>query len=62
MVYTLVVDIALPRAKVVGLFDNPAKWPEWQDGFIRSETLEGPRGVKGQKPSLFTSSVGVKLK
>ncbi len=53
MKYTLKVDIALPRAKVVELFDNPDNWPKWQESFVSSTALEGTPGEKGAKTKLI---------
>jgi len=44
MKYTLEIDITLPRAKVVELFDNPENWPKWQESLVSSEALEGTPG------------------
>ncbi len=47
------VDITLPRAKVVELFDNPDNWPKWQERLVSWEALEGTPGEKGGKRKLF---------
>ena len=53
MKYTFQVDIALPRAKVIELFDNPDNWKKWQESFISSEALEGIPGEIGAKTTLI---------
>lgn len=53
MKYALQVDIALPRAKVIALFDNPNNWKNWQASLISSEALQGTPGQIGAKTKLI---------
>jgi len=46
------VEINLPRAKVVELFDNPDNLLYWQDGFMSMEHLSGEPGKEGSKTRL----------
>ena len=62
MKYTLEIDIALPRATVVGLFDNPDNWSKWQESLVRSEAFEGLDARKERQRNSFTGSVAAKLK
>lgn len=47
MIYTLEIDLSLPRDKVVELFDNPSNMPEWQDSLISYQHLGGVPGQEG---------------
>ena len=47
MIYTVAIDLSLPRDKVVELFDNPENMPEWQDSLVSYEHLTGVPGQEG---------------
>ena len=49
MKYTVAIDIEVPLAEVIKLFDNPDNWPKWRDGFVSAEPV---RGSPGQEKSL----------
>jgi len=46
------VDIAVPRARVVELFDDPANVLKWQPDLLRFEHLSGDPGRPGAKSRL----------
>ena len=52
MKFTCSVDIDLPRAKVVALFDNSENMKYWQDGFISFEHLAGIPGEVGAQSNI----------
>lgn len=52
MKYTQSIEIMLPRAKVIELFDNPENLKHWQPGFISYEHLSGEYGMPGSKTHL----------
>lgn len=45
--YTLEVEIACPRERVLELFDNPENMAKWQEGFQSFEHLSGEPGQEG---------------
>ncbi len=49
MKFTCIVDIDLPRDKVIEIFDNPDNMKHWQDGFISFKHLSGNPGEVGAK-------------
>lgn len=49
MNYTNQIDIELPRARVVELFDNVDNLKEWMPGLVLFETFEGQSGKPGAK-------------
>lgn len=49
MNYTNQIDIDLPRARVVELFDNVDNLKEWMPGLVLFETIEGQPGKPGAK-------------
>ena len=49
MKFSCHVDIKLPKAKVVELFNNPDNLKEWQDGFVKMEHISGEQGQVGSK-------------
>ena len=53
MRYTLEMDIAVPRATVVRLFDDPDNWSQWQESLLRWEAADGTRRENGAKTRLF---------
>lgn len=53
MNYTLTVDIALPLAKIIELFNNPQNWSKWREGFISFEAIVGTPGEEGSKTKLL---------
>lgn len=53
MKYTLDIEIDLPRAKVVELFDNPDNLKKWQPDLVSFEHLSGDPGQVGAKSKLL---------
>jgi len=49
MNYLNQIDIDLPRARVVALFDNPENMKQWMPGLLSFETFEGTPGHAGAK-------------
>jgi uncharacterized protein YndB with AHSA1/START domain len=47
MKYTLSIEIALPRERVVGLLTDPAHLPQWLRGLVLHEPLSGTHGEVG---------------
>ena len=47
--YTASVEIDLPRARVIELFDNPDNLPKWQPGLESFEPISGEPGQVGAK-------------
>lgn len=52
MKYTHEIEIKLPRAKVIELFDSVENIPKWQEGFQSFEHLSGEPGTVGAKSKL----------
>ncbi len=52
MKYSCEVTIALPRAQVIALFDEPANMKHWQQGFVSFEAVSGRPGHPGAKSRL----------
>ncbi|NQU48785.1 MAG: SRPBCC family protein [Planctomycetes bacterium] len=52
MKYSLQIDIALPRARVIELFDNPDNMSCWQPGLVSYEHLSGDPGQVDAKAKL----------
>lgn len=52
MNYTVTVEIDVPRARVVELFDNPDLYPKWQECLVSLERLEGDPGQVGTRTRL----------
>lgn len=50
--YTVTVEIAVPRQRVVELFDDPDNLFHWQDGFQSFEHLSGTPGQPGARSKL----------
>lgn len=53
MKYTVELDLDLPRAKVVEIFDNPANMTKWQPDLVSFEHISGEPGKKGAKSKLI---------
>ena len=53
MQYTLEIDIALPRDRVVALFDEPKNMHHWQPELVSSEHLSGEPGQVGATSKLL---------
>jgi len=49
MKYTSVIEIELPREKVIALFDNQDNLKKWQEGLESFEHLSGEPGTVGAK-------------
>jgi hypothetical protein len=47
MKYTVSIEIALPREKVVQLLADPAHFPKWLRGLVLHEPLRGAHGQVG---------------
>jgi hypothetical protein len=52
MKYSYTVDIALPRRRVVELFDDQANVLKWQPGLTKFESLTGSPGMTGSTARL----------
>ncbi len=52
MKYRLEIDLALPRERVIELFDDPDNMPHWQQGFLSFEPMSGTPGEIGAKSRL----------
>ena len=52
MKYSCSIDIDLPRAEMVALFDNPDNLIKWQDGFVSMTHLSGVEGEAGAKSAM----------
>ena len=52
MQYTLEIDIALPRDRVVELFDDPNNMHQWQPDLVSFTHLSGEPGQVGAKSKL----------
>ena len=50
--YTLAIDIALPRERVIELFDDPDNLFKWQPGLQSFEHLSGEPGQPGARSKL----------
>lgn len=53
MEFSLDIEIALPRDRVIELFDNPDNMKKWQPDLVSFETIEGARGQVGAKSRLI---------
>jgi len=53
MKYTCTVEINLPLAEVVELWNNDRYFKEWQDGFERIEQVSGTPNTQGAKSKIF---------
>ena len=49
MKYTVSVEIALPRERVVQLLADTTQWPKWLRGLVLHEPLNGMHGQVGTK-------------
>ncbi len=52
MKYSTEIEIALPVARVVELFDNPENMKHWMEGLVSFEHLSGTPGQPGAKSRL----------
>lgn len=52
MKYTTEIEIDLPVAKVVELFDNPENMKHWMEGLVSFEHLSGTPGQPGARSRL----------
>lgn len=52
MNYINQIDVNLPRARVVELFDNTENLKEWMPGLVLFETIEGQPGQPGTKSKM----------
>jgi len=52
MNYTVAVEIDLPRARVLELFDNPDNMTKWQPDLVSFEHISGEPGQTGAKSRL----------
>ena len=53
MKYTTTVEIDLPRAQVIELFDNQENYHKWQESLISLKNLEGDSGQVGTRTRLL---------
>ena len=56
MVFSVSIDIDLPRDKVISLFDNPDNMKRWQPGLLSFERLSGTPGHPGARSRLVYQS------
>ncbi len=52
MRYSCTLELALPRDKVIALFDDPDNLAKWQEGLVSFEPLSGTPGEPGAKSRL----------
>jgi hypothetical protein len=52
MQYTCEVEIDLPRARVIEVFENPDNLSAWQPGFVSMKHISGSPGQEGAKSRL----------
>ena len=52
MKYSVDIEIDLPRARVVELFDNPDNLKHWQPGLVSFEAISGVPGEPGGRSRL----------
>ena len=53
MKYSTEITIARPPAEVFDLLVDSANYPDWMDGLLRMEPVEGEPGAVGTKTKLF---------
>lgn len=53
MKFTCTVEIRRSREKVVALWNNPEYFKEWQDTFLRAESISGEPRKEGAITNLF---------
>ena len=51
-IYTIEIDIALPRERVIELFDDRENMPKWQKGLQSFECIAGEPGQPGARSKL----------
>lgn len=56
MMYTVEIEIDLPRDRVVELFDDPENLFKWQRKLLRFEHISGEPGQPGAKSALYYPS------
>ena len=59
--YTLEIEIAVPRARFIELFDNPDNLPKWQRGLQSFEHLSGEPGQPGARSRLVYVHRGCRM-
>lgn len=52
MIYTVEIDIDLPRDRVIELFDSPENLFKWQKGLLSFDHISGEPGQPGAKSKL----------
>ena len=52
MHYTSQIEINLPRAQMIELFDDPENMPKWMAGLLSFEPLSGVPGTPGARSKL----------
>lgn len=52
MKYTITLEIAVQRDKLVKLYLDPANWSKWQEGLVTYEILSGENRQAGSKTKL----------
>ena len=52
MKYTVTVEIEAALEDVISLFDDPANWSKWREGFVSAEPLRGDLGTEGSQAKL----------
>lgn len=53
MKYKVSIDIALPRNRVIELFDNEENLKKWQPGLLKTEQISGEPGQNGAKMKMW---------
>jgi hypothetical protein len=56
MKYTTEIQIALPRDRVIALFNSTENLFKWQEGLLRFDHLEGEAGQEGARSTLVYQS------
>lgn len=59
--FTCIVDIDLPRDRVIELFDDPGNMKHWQDGFESFEHVAGNPGETGAQAIIRYNMRGKKF-
>lgn len=52
MKYTLIIEIEAPLETVIALFDDPASWSKWREGYVGHEAMSGTPGEQGSQTKL----------
>lgn len=58
MRYAITVDVDVPRDELVALVDDPVTLPEWHEGLLAVEALDGAPGIEGSRTRLVYDRAG----